>query len=644
MAIHPDAESTGLAGKSADQAAAGELDAQLLERFLSAREEEAFALLVHRHGRVVLHLCRRILGDGHDAEDAFQATFLILARRAGAVRRQGAVGSWLCGVATRVAVRLRGQRSQRRGAEVGASSLIPVPSPSADENRDPLDQFPAPPNRSADPAAVAGQSDDELVLTEELGRLPEKYRAPLVLCYLEGQTTEQAALRLRWPVGTFRSRLAKARDLIRTRLTRRGVVLTSTTLAVLLAGEAAWATVPASLLQATTSLVGPTAVPASPRVAAVVQEMVRSMRLPSLLLGAAAIVLSLILAVVTGILTAGSKPEPVPELVLQPTVNVPIKPGPTLIVANQKCGTVTLIDVATGKIRVSVAGDPCPHEVAVSPLGTTAAVSSYGLPFGTQHGNSIKIIEVATGKAKAIDLGKYTAPHGIQWLDEERLLCTSETAGALLEIDTRKGAVVRALATQQQGSHMLAVSADRRRAYTANVGSNSVTVFDLGKGTKIRDVEVGKGAEGIALSPDDRWLWVGNRADRTVSVIDTNDLRVVKTLPTPGNPLRIAFSRDGKRAAVTEPTTGALAVYDTASFQEVKRIRLNQGRVQLETAEPLPGPGAIVFAPDGTIAYCTVFASNTVAVIDLAKGEVVKTLGAGIGPDGIAFVPAAAAG
>jgi YVTN family beta-propeller protein len=229
----------------------------------------------------------------------------------------------------------------------------------------------------------------------------------------------------------------------------------------------------------------------------------------------------------------------------------------------------------------------------------------------------------------------------LQWLDEERLLCTGETAGALLEIDTREGEIVRVLQTGQKGCHMVAVSADLQRAYTANTGSNTVTVFAFATGAKIRDVAVGKEPDGIALTPDGRWLWVGNRADKTVSVIDTADLRVVQTLSAPGGPSRIAFSPDGTTAAVTEPRGGELAVYETASLQEVKRVRFDRGSVRFAPRGPPPGPTAVAFAPDGKVAYCTVFARNAVAVVDLERGEVVHRLGAGEGPDGIAFAPAA---
>jgi RNA polymerase sigma factor (sigma-70 family) len=177
-------------------------DREVLGRFVADRDEAAFAELVRRHGGMVLGVCRRALGNTPDAEDACQATFLVLARKAAAVRRGDAVGSWLYGVARRVALRLRTATARRRGRE------------------GPLAELPGP-----DTTAEATWRDGLRVLDEELSRLPDAYRAPLVLCYLEGRTQDEAARQLGWTIGTFRGRLERGRACLRTRLTRRGVGL-----------------------------------------------------------------------------------------------------------------------------------------------------------------------------------------------------------------------------------------------------------------------------------------------------------------------------------------------------------------------------------------------------------------------------------
>jgi RNA polymerase sigma factor (sigma-70 family) len=204
----------------------GDDDRELLRRFVAAREEAAFAGLVGRHGAMVFGVCRRVLDDVHDAEDAFQATFLVLARRASSVRKQGSLASWLYGVAYRVACKARAASALRRRAE-----------------ERPVDQVSAP-----DTATEAARREVRPVIDEELNRLPEKYRAPLVLCYLEGKTNEEAARLLGWTKGTVSGRLARARDLLRPRLARRGLAIPAAGLAALFAHNAA---APAALVETT---------------------------------------------------------------------------------------------------------------------------------------------------------------------------------------------------------------------------------------------------------------------------------------------------------------------------------------------------------------------------------------------------------
>jgi RNA polymerase sigma factor (sigma-70 family) len=179
--------------------AVGLSDAQLLERFVLCHDEgaeSAFNVLVERHGPMVLTVCRRVLNDPHDAQDAFQATFLVLVRKAGTVRKRESIAEWLHGVARRVSARARADSARRRTVErraVTGSLLAYQPSPPAIDVRD------------------------------EVEHLPQDLRAAVVLCYLEGLTHEQAARQLGWPVGTVRSRLARARACLRADLTRRGI-------------------------------------------------------------------------------------------------------------------------------------------------------------------------------------------------------------------------------------------------------------------------------------------------------------------------------------------------------------------------------------------------------------------------------------
>ncbi len=203
----------------------GMSEGQLLERFVSRRDQAAFEALVARHGPMVLGVCRRVLRDPEEADDAFQATFLVLVRKAGSLRDRDLLANWLYGVAYRVSLRARAVASRRRATETtGVEDLA--------DGR-------------------AGSDRERWTwLHEEVHKLPEKYRAPIVLCYLEGLTHEEAADRLRWPVGTVKGRLSRARELLRSRLTRRGLTLEAGALTAFFIGDAS-AAVPPALVDST---------------------------------------------------------------------------------------------------------------------------------------------------------------------------------------------------------------------------------------------------------------------------------------------------------------------------------------------------------------------------------------------------------
>ena len=177
-------------------------DTELLDRFLARGDggEAAFEALVNRHGSMVLGVCRQILNSSADVDDAFQATFLVLVRQAGSIRKKDSLGPWLHGVARRVAFRARRDAARRRLRETTAIRAVGAEPP-----------------------------DESLAATlhEEIARLPEKYRTPIVLCDLEGRSHADAALHLDWPIGTVSGRLSRARALLRSRIARRGLALTS---------------------------------------------------------------------------------------------------------------------------------------------------------------------------------------------------------------------------------------------------------------------------------------------------------------------------------------------------------------------------------------------------------------------------------
>ncbi|WP_435011064.1 RNA polymerase sigma factor [Tundrisphaera lichenicola] len=208
---------------------AGLGEVQLLERFVVRRDGPAFAALVARHGPMVLGVCRRILTDPHDIEDAFQATFLILVRKAGSIRDRDRLAPWLFGVARKVANRARLDRSRRRAREVTGSELV-AEAPTFDEHR-----------------AELGRA-----LVEEIDRLPDSLRIPVILCCVEGLSYDEAADELGSTEPAIRGRLARARERLRGRLTRKGFAPSLGALGVFFSAEAASSAVPATLMASTT--------------------------------------------------------------------------------------------------------------------------------------------------------------------------------------------------------------------------------------------------------------------------------------------------------------------------------------------------------------------------------------------------------
>ncbi len=208
----------------------GVSDEELIERFVAHRESAALESLVLRHGPMVWGVCRRILRDHHDIEDAFQATFLVLARRAEAITPRRKVGNWLYGVAYQTAMKARATKAKRRRRE---SAVANLPEPES--------------------AATSQRNDLAELLDGELKRLPDRYRTPIVLCELEGLTHGEAAERLGCPIGTVSGRLSRARTLLAKRLTQRGATAGGVVLAALFTEQQATASaeVSAQLLSAT---------------------------------------------------------------------------------------------------------------------------------------------------------------------------------------------------------------------------------------------------------------------------------------------------------------------------------------------------------------------------------------------------------
>jgi RNA polymerase sigma factor (sigma-70 family) len=203
-------------------------DGELLEHFVRFGESTALEWLVRRQGPMVFGVCRRLLGNTPDAEDAFQATFLLLVRKAATLTQPERVGNWLYGVAYRVARKARARAAKRASLDKQVATMRPA---------------------TVEDAPVV--TDLRRVIDEELARLPEKYRAPIVLCYLEGKTNQEAAERLGWPLGTVAGRLSRARAMLHSRLMRRGLALSAVALGNFLTPDSLSAAVPPALFDAT---------------------------------------------------------------------------------------------------------------------------------------------------------------------------------------------------------------------------------------------------------------------------------------------------------------------------------------------------------------------------------------------------------
>jgi RNA polymerase sigma factor (sigma-70 family) len=275
----------------------GLTDGELLGDFLNRHDEAAFEALVRRHGPMVLSVCRRIVGNLHDAEDAFQATFLVLACKAASIMPREAVGNWLYGVAYRTALKARTTTARRRARERQGRDM---------------------PQTVAQPQA--GREELELLLDQELHHLPDKYRLPIVLCDLEGRTRRAVARQLGLPDGTLSNRLATGRRMLARRLTRRGLAGLGAVAATTLVQNVAAASVPPSLLlttvQAASLMAAGVAVKAvvSAPVAALMKGELKSMLLTKLKLVTGV----LLVAAVTGLSQSGGPAAP-PKLPAQPT-------------------------------------------------------------------------------------------------------------------------------------------------------------------------------------------------------------------------------------------------------------------------------------------------------------------------------------
>ena len=317
--------------------------------------------------------------------------------------------------------------------------------------------------------------------------------------------------------------------------------------------------------------------------------------------------------------------------------------GATLAVANKAEATVSLIDLDSGNVVATLTTGEGPHEIGISPDGRFALVTNYGTR--DRGGNSLTLIDIpAAVVVKTIDLGEYGRPHGVEWLDDESAAVTVEAAKALIIVDVARDKVTQSIGTGQEISHMVALDPERGRAYTANIGSGSVTVLDLGKGTRETNITTGDGAEGIAVSASGEHIWVTNRGADTITILDADTLETAGEIGSEGFPIRATATPKGQ-VLVTRARAGDLAIYDAATFEELRVVTFDLESMDVE--ERLFGdrfgdssvPIGVIADDKGDIAWVAHANADVITEIDLATGEIIRMLRAGKEPDGMGFSP-----
>ena len=339
-------------------------------------------------------------------------------------------------------------------------------------------------------------------------------------------------------------------------------------------------------------------------------------------------------------------PRIIGDLVIFVLIIVPgaLASAGTLVVANQSEATVSLVDTETSEILATLPTGNAPHEVDVSPDGSLALVGNYGTR--EEPGSSLTVIDVQAAEVvKTIELEGFSRPHGIVWLDNDTALVTAEENRALLRVGIETGKVDQEIDTDSEISHMVAVAKDHGLAFVANIGSGTVTIIDLALGIRLANVPTGKGAEGIAVTPNGRQVWVTNRAENTISVLNATGRKVVARIEAGEFPIRAEATGDGRFVLVTNAKGDDLAVYATREMKEVGRISFtavskgDKGRLFSDRFGDSSVPIGIEIVDSEKRAYIAHANADDISVVDLSQWKVVGTLSAGKEPDGMGWSP-----
>jgi DNA-binding beta-propeller fold protein YncE len=300
---------------------------------------------------------------------------------------------------------------------------------------------------------------------------------------------------------------------------------------------------------------------------------------------------------------------------------------PLLLALNKQESTLAVVDPATMKVVGKVPTGDSPHEVVTSADGKTAFVANYG---AQTPGSSLSVIDLTTLKeTRRVDLTPLLRPHGLVEIGG-KIYFTAEVNRSIARYDPATNKVDWLMGTGQTGSHMVVVSADQKRIYTANIGSDSVTAFEFNNvppaASKITQIAVGKQPEAIDLAPDGKEIWVGLNADLGVDIVDAATLKTIERIKLGERPYRVKFSPDGKQVLFTMPNTKEIIIYDRAARKETRRLKLESA------------PLGVVFSADGKTAFISAVQPDAVLKIDLEKMAITGRVETGQAPDGLAFV------
>jgi RNA polymerase sigma factor (sigma-70 family) len=605
-------------------------DSQLLQRFLANHDETAVEVLVRRHGPLVFGVCRRVLNNAHAAEDAFQATFLILTRKAQSLVRCERLGSWLYKVAYRLALRARANEIRRQQCEARATQSRPGPASHA-----------------------TNPSDLVVALEEELQRLPASQRAPLVLCYLEGKTNEEAAKVLGCPPGSMSARLAQARERLRECLTRRGFVASAAGIASLLATAAAEAAVPLPLLSNTVraalwfaSEEARTASFVSIQAVALAKGAFRTMFLNKLQIAAAVLLTTGLLGTgATMLLRAAPQAPPPAQAVPQPPpearlhrAEVADKPLPNGAVARMGSTQMRHGDAVSfaaytpdGKALVTAGRDKV---VRLWDLATGKEIRRFAWD-EAEPGGRPGPFEDGIAQRREQQYWDDTARSFQAALSADGKIVAASRSGIVRLWETASGKTLRELQTGEKRLLQLAFAADGKSLLTLGPGQ-ATALWEVATGKCVRRSQ-GKpapmffapigliGAHNAVVSPGLKYLAFCGQDNNGSHWIQIRDLATGKELPrikaSPGT-LAMTFSVDEKTLVFENPEAG-LVVADVTTSQELRRLK-SDGR----NDSPTSGDAALAIAlsPDGK-RLAVSWMSNAIELRDLKSGKQMLPVG-----------------